>query len=410
MLSKYSSRISLLIVIACCLQLSACSWLSKPKEWFVDDKDPREPTKLTVIDPVKVDVQSLWKNSVGDLSKTYNEIRPHITEERVYLSSADGRIHAWKRSNGKSLWSVNLKKEKITGGVNGGEGVIAVGNDNGDVIAFSTVDGAEQWRTSLTSEVMAFSAAKYGVVASESAITSYGVIVARTNDSKVHALDTNNGNVIWTAGRNLPPLTLRGVSEPKIIGDVVLVGFENGKLTAFNLQDGAELWQVTVSISSGRSELDRMSDIDGEFVYLNGIVYVTNFNGRVVSIDADTGKVIWIKDDVSSSAGLSVDETQVYVTDADDSVWALDKSSGATVWRQDKLLYRELTAPEPMGNYLIVGDYDGYVHWLAKEDGRLVGRKSISGKAIKVKPTVINGQAHILTNGGSFSVWKYRQK
>ena len=396
MSSKFISEFLLLIILVACVQLSACGWLQKPADWFIDEKDPREPTELTKIDPVKVQVQSVWRNSVGDLTDTYNEIRPHITEDRVYMSSAKGRIEAWQRSDGKRLWSVSLEKEIITGGVNGGEGIIAVGNDNGDVIALSSVNGEEQWRTSLTSEVMALSAA------------NYGVIVARTNDSKVHALDIGNGEIVWNAGRNLPPLTLRGVSEPKVVGDAVLVGFEDGKLIAFNIRDGAELWNATVSIASGRSELDRMSDIDGELVYLNGIVYVVNFNGRLVTVDMDTGKVLWIKDDMSSSAGLSVDESRIYVTDADDSVWAVDKSSGATVWRQDKLLYRQLTAPQSMGSYVVVGDYKGYLHWLSKEDGKLVGRENIAGEAIKVSPVVIDGRAHVLANNGTFSVLKYR--
>ncbi len=398
MFYKYTLRISFLILFFCCTQFSACGVLKKNKTgWFVEVDDPREPTKLIKIDPVKAQAQSVWRNSVGDLSKTYNEIRPHVTDDRVYLSSAEGRIVALQGSDGKNIWSVNLEDEKISGGVNGGEGIVAVGGNNGDVIALSSVDGAVQWRTPLTSEVMALSAA------------GYGVIVARTNDSKVHALDIGDGEVVWSAGRNLPPLTLRGVSEPKVIEDVVLVGFEDGKLIAFSLRDGAELWQVTVSIASGRSDLDRMSDIDGEFVYLEGTIYVVNFNGRLVTIDMDNGKVLWIKDDISSSAGLSVDGSHIYVTDSDDSVWAFDKSSGATIWRQDKLLYRELTAPEPMGDYVIVGDFEGYVHWLDKEDGKLVGREKVDSKHIKVAPLVINDRAHIFSNSGKFSVWKYRQ-
>lgn len=396
MFSKFFSGISTLIILFSCLQLSGCAWFKKPVEWFTPEEDPREPTELTKIESAKVQVQSVWRNSVGDLTETYNEIRPHITDDRVYLSGAKGRIEAWQRSDGKSLWSITLKKENITGGVNGGEGIIAVGNDNGDVIALSSVDGEEQWRTSLTSEVMAISAAKYGV------------IVARTNDSKVHALDIGNGEEVWSAGRNLPPLTLRGVSEPKVVGDAVLVGFEDGKLIAFSLRDGAELWNVTVSIPSGRSELDRMSDIDGEIVYLDGIVYAVNFNGRLVTVDMDTGKVLWIKDDISSYAGLSVDESRIYVTDSDDSIWALDKSSGATIWRQDKLLYRQLTAPQSMGSYVVVGDYKGYLHWFSKEDGKLVGRENVASKAIKITPRVINGYAHVLANNGTFSVLKYR--
>lgn len=394
MLFKLSSKIFILVVLGSCLQLSACGLFSKPKQWFEKEEDPREPAKLTNLESEKVEVQSVWRNSIGNLEEAYSKIRPLITDDRIYLTDAEGRVEAWQRADGKRLWSVNLKEE-ISGGVNGGDGIVAVGTESGVVIALSAADGAEKWRTSVTSEVMALSAAKYGV------------IVARTNDSKVHALDVGNGNIVWKAGRGSPPLTLRGASEPKVVGDSVLVGYDDGKMIALSMRDGEELWEATVSQPRGRSELERMSDIDGEIAYLNGTVYAVSFNGRVIAVDMDTGKSIWTKD-LSSSVGLSVDESRVYVTDSDDSVWALDKTSGATLWRQDKLLYRRLTAPKVMGNYIVVGDFKGYLHWLSKEDGKLVGRDNVAGDAIEVAPIIINDRAYVLANNGSLSVLQYR--
>ena len=394
MLFKFSSKIFILVVLGSCLQLSACGLFSKPKQWFEKEEDPREPAKLTNLESEKVEVQSVWRNSIGNLEEAYSKIRPLITDDRIYLTDAEGRVEAWQRADGKRLWSVNLKEE-ISGGVNGGDGIVAVGTESGVVIALSAADGAEKWRTSVTSEVMALSAAKYGV------------IVARTNDSKVHALDVGNGNIVWKAGRGSPPLTLRGASEPKVVGDSVLVGYDDGKMIALSMRDGEELWEATVSQPRGRSELERMSDIDGEIAYLNGTVYAVSFNGRVIAVDMDTGKSIWTKD-LSSSVGLSVDESRVYVTDSDDSVWALDKTSGATLWRQDKLLYRRLTAPKVMGNYIVVGDFKGYLHWLSKEDGKLVGRDNVAGDAIEVAPIIINDRAYVLANNGSLSVLQYR--
>ena len=394
MLFKLSSKIFILVVLGSCLQLSACGLFSKPKQWFEKEEDPREPAKLTNLESEKVEVQSVWRNSIGNLEEAYSKIRPLITDDRIYLTDAEGRVEAWQRADGKRLWSVNLKEE-ISGGVNGGDGIVAVGTESGVVIALSAADGAEKWRTSVTSEVMALSAAKYGV------------IVARTNDSKVHALDVGNGNIVWKAGRGSPPLTLRGASEPKVVGDSVLVGYDDGKMIALSMRDGEELWEATVSQPRGRSELERMSDIDGEIAYLNGTVYAVSFNGRVIAVDMDTGKSIWTKD-LSSSVGLSVDESRVYVTDSDDSVWALDKTSGATLWRQDKLLYRRLTAPKVMGNYIVVGDFKGYLHWLSKEGGKLVGRDNVAGDAIEVAPIIINDRAYVLANNGSLSVLQYR--
>ncbi len=391
------NRINLfiIVIIASCLQLAGCSLLSKPKEWFEKEEDPREPAKLNKLETEKMDVQRVWRNSVGDLEETYNKIRPYITDDRVYLSDAEGRVEAWQREDGKRIWSVNLK-EDISGGVNGGEGIVAIGTENGEVIALGADDGMERWRVKVPSEVMSLSEAKYGV------------IVTRTNDSKVHALDLNTGAINWSAGKGTPPLTLRGASQPKVVGDLVLVGFDDGKLMAINLRDGEPVWEVPVSTPKGRSELERMSDVDGEFAYLDGIVFAASFNGRVVAVDLDTGKTLWTKD-LSSYAGLSVDRERVYVTDADDSIWGLDISTGATLWRQDKLLYRELTAPQVMGNYIVVGDFKGYLHWLSKEEGKIVGRDNVAGDKIEVAPIIIDERAYVLANNGSLSVLQYRK-
>lgn len=395
MLVKNRTQPILMILIASSLLLAGCSIFSKPKEWFEKEENPREPAKLTKIESDKIKVQQVWRNSVGDLEETYNKIRPYITDDRIYLSDAKGHVEAWQRVDGKRIWSVNLK-EAISGGVNGGEGIIAVGTNNGEVIALSASDGSMRWRSKVPSEIMTISEAKFGV------------IVTRTNDSKVHALDLTTGNIGWSAGRGTPPLTLRGAGLPKVVGDLVLVGFDDGKLMALNMRDGELKWEVSVSTPKGRSELDRISDVDGEFAYLEGIVFAASFNGRVVAIDLDTGKTLWSKD-LSSYAGLGVDRDRVYVTDADDSVWALEISSGATLWRQDKLLFRQLTAPQAMGDYIVVGDYKGYLHWLSKEDGKIIGRDNIAGDAIEVAPSIINERAYVLANNGSLSVLQYRK-
>ncbi len=393
-------KISLLLFLCCSIQLTACSTknlIDKPKKWLgISDKDnPRKPTKLTKLEVENVKAKSVWRNSVGKLEKAYNEIRPYITQERVYLTSAEGRVEAWQRDNGRNVWSVSLK-EDISGGVGGGENIVAIGTVQGDVIGLDAADGIEKWRTAVSSEVITISQA------------SRGNVVVRSNDNQVHVLDAQSGEVVWAEGRNPPALTLRGSSVPVVVEDKVLIGFDDGKLVAMDMLDGAELWKTSVSIPRGRSELERMSDIDGEFVYDDGTVYVVNFNGQVIAADFKSGRPYWSKD-LSSSEGLSVDETHVYVTDEDDSVWALDKENGATIWRQDKLLFRQLTAPKAMGDYVVVGDYKGYLHWLTKSEGKLVGRIDIASDAIKVAPVIVNERAYVLSNNGSLAVVQYRK-
>jgi len=400
MIWRNSLKVSLFLILCCCIQLSACSTkdlVEKPKKWLgiSDDDNPRKPTKLTKIDTENVKGQSVWKNSAGKVEKAYNEIRPYITEERVYLTSAEGNVEAWQREGGQNIWSIALK-EAVSGGVGGGDDIIVVGTLQGMVIGLAVADGVEQWRTPVSSEVISISQA------------SQDNVVVRTNDSQVHALDMKTGEVVWVEGRSPPVLTLRGSSVPVIVEDKVLVGFDDGKLVAMDMRDGSELWKTSVSIPRGRSELERMADIDGEFVYDDGTVYVVNFNGQVIAVDFRSGRAYWNKD-LSSSEGLSVDEKHVYVTDEDDSVWALDKQNGATIWRQDKLLFRQLTTPKIMGDYVVVGDYKGYLHWLSKAEGKLVGRMNLAKDAIKVAPVIVDERAYVLSNNGSFSVVRYRQ-
>ena len=386
--------IKLTLISVCCLLLTACGLLKKPKQWFDKEEDPRAPAELVDIEAEIVKTQLVWRNSIGSLGGGYSKIRPYVTEDRVYLSNAEGRVEAWRRADGKRLWSVSLK-EQISGGVKGGEGFVALGTKDGVVIALDAREGSERWRTIVTSEVMALSEVKHGIV------------VVRTNDNKVHALGIEAGELVWSKSRDTPPLTLRGASEPRIVDDAVLVGYDDGKMVALNLQDGTELWEATVSVARGRSELERISDVDGEIAHLDGVVYAVGFNGSVVAVDMETGLPGWTRE-FSSSAGLSADENRIYITDMDSSVWALDKVSGATLWRQDKLLYRKLTAPKVMGEYIVIGDYKGYLHWLSKEDGKLVGRNKVSGNMINTAPIIISDRAYVLANDGSLSVLLYR--
>ena len=393
-------KISFLLFLCCCLQLSACSTKSlieKPKKWLGISKkdDPRRPTKLTKLETEYVKPQFVWRNSVGKLEKAFNEIRPYITEERVYLTSAEGRVEAWQREDGRNIWSISLK-EAVSSGVGGSEDIVVLGTVQGDVVGLAATDGVEKWRTAVSSEVMSISQARQGYV------------IVRTNDSQVHALEPQSGEVVWIEGRSPPALTLRGASVPIVVDDKVLVGFDDGKLVAMDMRDGTESWSTSVSIPRGRSELERMSDIDGEFVYDDGTVYVANFNGQVIAVDFKSGRTYWSKK-LSSNKGLSVDKSHVYVTDEDDSVWALDRENGATIWRQDKLLFRQLTAPKAMGDYVVVGDYKGYLHWLTKSEGKLVGRKDIASDAIKVAPVIIDELAYVLSDNGSLAVLQVRK-
>ena len=393
-LYKYSVLTVVPAVFACSLLFSSCSntggLLSKPKSWIGIELDPKAPTELTDLGADRLRPKKLWSDSVGEPEMLYSELRPYIADGAVYLAGADNRIEAWQLLDGKRIWSVKLQ-ETISGGVNGGEEILAVGTEGGWVVALDTADGKEKWRTPLGTEVLALSQIRHGV------------IVARTNDSTIHALDIGDGSIAWRASRTPPPLTLQGASAPKVAGSAVLVGFDDGKLVAFSLLDGEEKWKTAVSFPSGRSELERIADIDGDIAYLDDAVYAANFNGRTVAIDILTGRMRWARD-LPSHTGVAADGSRVYIIGTNDSVWALDQTTGATLWRQDKLLYRILTAPVAVGDYIVVGDGQGYVHWLSKKDGQLVGRHRVTRDAISSVPVVVGQRVCVLANNGSFTV------
>ena len=393
-LHKYPAKTVVLAGFACWLLLSGCSndggLLSKPKGWIGIEVDPQAPAELTDLGADSLRLKELWSSSIGSPEMLYSELQPYIADGMVYLAGADNRVEAWQMIDGKHIWSVKLQ-ETISGGVNGGEEILAVGTENGLVVALDAADGKEKWRTLLSGEVLALSE------------VGHGVIIARTNDSTVHALDIGDGSVAWRASRSPPPLTLQGASPPKVAGSAVLVGFDDGKLVAFSLLDGEEQWKAAVSFPRGRSELERIADIDGDIAYQDDAVYAANFNGRTVAVDILTGRMNWARD-LSSHTGVGADQSRVYVTGTKDIVWALDRTTGATLWRQDKLLYRSLTVPVPVGDYIVVGDGQGYLHWLSKKDGKLAGRHRVARDAIDSVPVIIGQRVCVLADNGSFTV------
>lgn len=224
----------------------------------------------------------------------------------------------------------------------------------------------ELWRAQLSSEVL-----------SRPAI-SQGIVVTKTIDGRVYGLNLDDGSQKWVYDRSVPRLTLRGSSAPLISNDVVIIASDNGKLSALTLNNGKLLWESTIAVAKGRNQLERVIDMDVDPVVIDDVIYVAGYQGRVAAVKMGSGQLIWSRD-FSSYSGLYVDAYRVYITDAMGQAWALNRYNGSTLWRQDKLLRRKLTAPEAQDNYIVVGDYDGYLHWLNREDGKLIARKKVNG-------------------------------
>ncbi len=380
-------RASLLLLL---ITLSGCSSIT---EMMGDVDNSVPPTPLvSFFETARID--RLWNNKVGSgTNELYIKLTPALMDGRVFTADTEGEIQALDASTGKRIWNKKIKLP-VTGGPGADFSMVLVGSSEGDVVSLEPEAGAELWRTRVSSEILA------------SPRESGNVVVVRTIDGKLFALDASNGDRLWVYDRTVPALTLRGTSTPVISGDSVITGFDGGRLTALDLDTGKLIWETKVAVSRGRSELERMVDIDSQPVIYLDAIYISTFQSNVASLDLQTGSVLWERD-ISSHAELGVDVSHVYVSDAEGNVWALDRYSGQSVWKQEKLQYRKPTGPAVIGDKVVVGDLEGYLHWMDKETGDFVARNRVTDTPILVKPTVIDDVLYVYASNGMLASYQY---
>ncbi|MDX2506125.1 MAG: outer membrane protein assembly factor BamB [Gammaproteobacteria bacterium] len=363
--------------------LTACGFFSGE-----DNSIP--PTELQDISQ-SVEVQSVWSKSVGvGVDEAMVDLKPAIIGYEIFTVDREGQVTSLNLETGGTNWQVELDTI-ITGGVGAGEGLLIVGNNRGELIVLDASNGAIKWRKELSSVMLA------------APLIQDDILMVRTGDGKVYGLNTEDGNQLWVYDRGVPVLTLRGNSSPVIGGrELLFTGFDSGKVAAVGVKHGRLLWEANASVPSGRSDLERLVDIDGSMVLIGRVLYVVTYQGRIVAIDALEGEILWAKD-MSSYAGITADERHIYVTDSDSNLWAVDRVSGDMLWKQDKLAYRKLTAPASVGDYVLVGDFEGYVHILSRLDGELIGREKIDGDGFLMQPLVDGETVYIYGNGGKLA-------
>ncbi|WP_065089246.1 outer membrane protein assembly factor BamB [Acidihalobacter prosperus] len=367
------------------LGLGGCSLFEKP----VNTRPP-EPLK-----PIKssLPVKQVWETSIGNGNHGYLlRLRPWLHEGVLYAADQAGRLSAFKADNGNQLWSVKVGL-RLTAGVSGGEDMLFVGGQNGKLIAVSIKTHGVLWQTQLGSEVMAISK------------PAQGEVVVHTNAGKLVALDVSTGNVIWNQGIESPNLIVRGKTTPVISGNTVVTGFSTGQIAAFSLSDGTPLWQLRVAEPRGASELQRMVDVSGRIDVIDGVVFAASYHGRVVAATLGKGQLLW-SHPMSSYVGLTVGDKAVYVTDSHSAVWALDLATGASLWKQSALRFREATVPVIVGGYLVVGDYQGYLHFLSIKDGAFVARKHLTDAAIDAPPVVRGDNLYVQAADGTLAMYR----
>jgi len=379
----------LIFLLSLTLALLGCS---QAQQVFGGNKTvraiPLKPLKKII---ASKNVSTAWQVKTGS-AMGENAVHPYIGNQAVYVAGASS-VSAWQKQTGKLLWKTDIG-EQISAGVNGSylnTPSIYIGTSNGNAISVNTSDGKIQWIERLTSQVLSVSPEKDGRVA------------FRTIDGKLHGLASDTGELIWQRSQRTPTLTLLGASVPVIVGPLVISGFDNGKIAAYQLQTGKPAWEVTLALPRGRTELERLVDVDGKIKQLGNALFAASVNGSADGIDLTKGTVVWSKK-FSTSTGITGDPQGLYSTDTKGNIWKFQPQTGNPIWSIDDLLRYEPTLPALVGSSLIVlGDKKGNIHWINTQTGKFVARKKGDTAGYSVEPEVDGNAIYTIGKSGLLS-------
>jgi outer membrane protein assembly factor BamB len=344
------------------LLLAGCSTIESLNPFSSSSTGP----KMAELLPIKATAEArvVWRENVGK-GEDYVLV-PAVVGSSVYAAGKDGNLV--RLDDGKQAWRINAG-QALSGGVGSDGKTVVVGSPKGDLLAFSATDGTSLWKARATSEILA------------APTLGEGLVVVRSGDNRLAAYDVTDGKRKWIYQRPTPALSLRVTASPVVADKYVFAGFPGGKLIAVSTANGAPLWEGTVALPKGTTELDRVADITSPPVIDGRDICAVAFQGRVACFDLGSGNLVWARD-MSSAAGLSIDGRYVYVSDDKGAVHALDRASGASIWKQDKLALRRLTAPLARRNLIAVADVQGVVHFLSREDGSFAARVTTDGSPV----------------------------
>lgn len=362
--------------------MTGCSTLNSLNP-FASDKKGDQPAKLVELKG-SMAVRTAWKLDIGK-AKGY-QFSPALTGNTLVVAAADGAIARVDAATGKQLWRVKADSD-LSAGVGTDGNLIVVGGEKGILMGYD-MDGKLLWKTQLSSEILS------------APVVSQGIVVARSIDNRIVGVDATDGSKKWTVQKVAPPLTLRNAPGMIVAGTDVIVAQPGGKLSALIIATGAPRWDVEVGISRGATELERVTDIGGAPVLFENEVCAASYQGRVGCFDVVTGSARWTRD-LSSSVGVAVDQLFVFVPDDKGALNAFTRDTGASSWKNDKLSFRRLSTPLSYGRAVAVGDYEGYVHFLSREDGSFLARAATDGSPIVGTPLVAGSNLIFQTQNGT---------
>ena len=339
-------------------------------------EDPIEPPAELVEFEPRLEIDRVWNARVGGAAEGLRlALTPATDGTRIYAGAYDGQVAAFDAETGRRIWETRTRLP-LASGPGFGSGVLAFGTNDGDLITLEAETGEERWRLQVGGEVLAAPA------------IGADVVVLSTVDGRLRGYSVLDGRLLWTIEHPVPALTLRGNTVPVISGTTVVAGFDNGRLGAYELATGETRWEAPMTVPAGRTELDRIVDISAGMAIVGNDVYAVGYNGRAVAVGLETGLLLW-QQEMSSYAGLGAGFADVYVADDLSQVVALDRQSGTQRWTQPELRLRDISRPTFYRGTVVVGDLEGYLHWLDSQDGSFLARERVGSQRIMSAPLVV---------------------
>ena len=382
------------LVLAIAVTQSACTFLEPVTSFFSDSDEEESAARLVNFDQ-ELRLRTVWSVKVGNgQGKHFNELTPALDGGVIYVASADGIVLAIDKQSGNTLWRVKTGYT-ISGGVGAGEGLVLFGTENAEVYALDQANGNELWRASVSSEVL-----------SPPQINS-GLVALQTIDGKLIGLEASSGERRWIYETSLPDLTIRGTNRPILTSDAVVAGFSNGTLIAVDPDNGSLNWEERIAIPQGRYDIERVIDADGDLFLSGTKVIASSYQGNLMAFDIRSGRPVWGLE-ASSYQGVDEGFGNIYYANDRSHIIAVRNTSDEIAWQNTDLDLREVTAPKTINNYVVVGDFEGYIHFLSQIDGHFVSRIKVDSDGIRSNLLSDGSILYVFGNSGKLSAISFQ--